>query len=325
MPMAARIDDRCIHLGAKLATGSPDTIVGGQKQSRLGDISLGCEIPIPAPPHKVGHLVKCSMTVFVNGLGAARVGDKLICPSPPPTPGPPGGPRHAVKRYETVDADNYVAVLYVDGRTGEYNDPEENKVQIGVFEKSRKGEDYKVKVDVLNVTASGSAGKGAVGFGASAEGKASVLTVEGSKVLAGTAENPYLQVLGTGDVGEAEGKADILVGSDGKRVGLGGTLKGGLTPAQVEGKVKVGIPLPKKLSFQVVAGATAAVPGPSAGVGGAVYFDKKEKRVHIAASFDIAGFGISFDVSLGMRFGLSVPMFGIDAVAFGCTTVFIGG
>ena len=54
------------------------------------------------------------------------------------------------------------------------------------------------------------------------------------------------------------------------------------------------------------------------------HMDKEEKRVHIAAAFDIAGFGISFDISLGMRFGFSPPLPGTDSVLLGCTTVWIG-
>src|SRR5262245_31629581 len=98
MTFAARMSDQCAH-GGKVASGSPDTTIGGLPAARFGD---GHVCPIPG--HVAGTIVKTSKTVFINGKGAARAGDKVACASPP-TP-PPGKMHNKAFRYDVKDEDN---------------------------------------------------------------------------------------------------------------------------------------------------------------------------------------------------------------------------
>lgn len=79
MPAACRIGDADIpHCGPMVrAEGSPNVLVNGIKWSCMGDVNTphllpGDPCPIHSAPIAVG-----SKTVFVNGVGAGRVGDKI--------------------------------------------------------------------------------------------------------------------------------------------------------------------------------------------------------------------------------------------------------
>ncbi len=55
------------HVGGPIITGSPNVIIGSMPAARVTD-QLVCVGPIDV-------IVKASMTVLINGLQAARIGD----------------------------------------------------------------------------------------------------------------------------------------------------------------------------------------------------------------------------------------------------------
>jgi uncharacterized Zn-binding protein involved in type VI secretion len=74
MQPAARKGDPTIHLGM-VAEGSPNVTIGGMPAARLVDKHL-------CPMHGPGPITQSSMTVFINGVGAARMGDMCTCMVP---------------------------------------------------------------------------------------------------------------------------------------------------------------------------------------------------------------------------------------------------
>lgn len=74
---AARLGDQTLH-GGKITAGSKNVLICGRPAARLFD-SHEC------PIHVGGPIVKSSVSVIINGLGAARETDELVCvPTPPP-------------------------------------------------------------------------------------------------------------------------------------------------------------------------------------------------------------------------------------------------
>jgi len=71
---AARKGDPTIHLG-KIDEGSPNVTIGGAPAARLIDKHL-------CPMHGPGPITQSSITVFINGVGAARMGDLCTCMVP---------------------------------------------------------------------------------------------------------------------------------------------------------------------------------------------------------------------------------------------------
>ncbi|MDC3956484.1 PAAR domain-containing protein [Polyangium jinanense] len=74
MPQAARKGDLTVH-GGVLAEGSPDVTIGGMPAARLTDKHV-------CPLHGPGPVTQTSFTVFINKVGAARVGDACTCMMP---------------------------------------------------------------------------------------------------------------------------------------------------------------------------------------------------------------------------------------------------
>jgi len=80
MPAATRVDDADVaHCsGMKRAVGSPNVFVNGKAWSRQGDVNTSHLTPTDDPcPSHTAPITKGSTTVFINGLGAGRVGDAL--------------------------------------------------------------------------------------------------------------------------------------------------------------------------------------------------------------------------------------------------------
>lgn len=79
MPAATRIGDADVShcSGMTRAEGSPDVFINGIPWSRQGDLNTSHLLPgIPCPTHAAPIAIG-STTVFVNGLGAGRVGDAI--------------------------------------------------------------------------------------------------------------------------------------------------------------------------------------------------------------------------------------------------------
>lgn len=74
MPPAARKGDLTAHLGV-LTEGSPDVTIGGMPAARLMDKHV-------CPFHGPGPVTQTSFTVYINKVGAARVGDACTCMMP---------------------------------------------------------------------------------------------------------------------------------------------------------------------------------------------------------------------------------------------------
>lgn len=81
MPRATRLGDIGSGHDAcgsrELVTASDNVFINGKGAARIGDAyqSHGC---IEHPPH-VGHLAAGSATVYINGRRAGRVGDAIDC------------------------------------------------------------------------------------------------------------------------------------------------------------------------------------------------------------------------------------------------------
>jgi uncharacterized Zn-binding protein involved in type VI secretion len=72
---AARVNDFTDHPGGRIVQGSPNVFIGGLPAARLSD-RVNCPvIEPPGIPHVGGPIATGSSTVFINGLPAARAGD----------------------------------------------------------------------------------------------------------------------------------------------------------------------------------------------------------------------------------------------------------
>ena len=75
---AAKAAEELVKSAAAAAMGSMITSMAGG-----ADIHT-CATPLPIPPHGPGVVIKPSMTVFINNLGASRQGDTLLEAVGPP-------------------------------------------------------------------------------------------------------------------------------------------------------------------------------------------------------------------------------------------------
>jgi uncharacterized Zn-binding protein involved in type VI secretion len=74
---AARKGDLCVH-GGRIVEGSSNVTVGGMPAARLLHHHV-----CPIPGHVGGPITQSSPTVFINGFGAARMGDAATCMARP--------------------------------------------------------------------------------------------------------------------------------------------------------------------------------------------------------------------------------------------------
>ncbi len=84
MPPAARKTDLTVHGGA-IMEGSPNVTIGFLPAARLLDKHV-------CPLHGPGPITQSSLTVFINGVGAARMGDACTCMIPSTGAGGGSGP-----------------------------------------------------------------------------------------------------------------------------------------------------------------------------------------------------------------------------------------
>lgn len=83
MPPAARVGDMTAHgtpLGPGL--GSPNVLIGGMPAWRVAMDVHACPVSTPNP-HATGTVLIGSITVLINGCGAARMGDMITEAGPP--------------------------------------------------------------------------------------------------------------------------------------------------------------------------------------------------------------------------------------------------
>lgn len=77
MPAAARMLDPTSHPGL-LMQGSPTVLIEGLPAARMGDKHV-CLLPPLAGPHPPSPIAKGSASVLINNLAAARQGDAAGC------------------------------------------------------------------------------------------------------------------------------------------------------------------------------------------------------------------------------------------------------
>ena len=83
MPAAARITDLTVHAGTPLTPltpfmGSPNVFIGGLPAWRAGFDVHVCPLSNGPAPHVGGSVAKGSLTVYINNLPAARMGDDIV-------------------------------------------------------------------------------------------------------------------------------------------------------------------------------------------------------------------------------------------------------
>ena len=72
---AAAIVGKSVAGGVIIGPGAPTVLVNGSPVSTLGDAVT----PHGDPPHSSATIIKSSTTVFAQGKGIVRVGDKASC------------------------------------------------------------------------------------------------------------------------------------------------------------------------------------------------------------------------------------------------------
>jgi uncharacterized Zn-binding protein involved in type VI secretion len=84
MPPAARVGDLTAH-GTPLGPGpgAINVLIGGQPAWRATSDVHACPLVTGVVPHASGTVLKGSLTVYINGLPAARQGDTLVEAGPP--------------------------------------------------------------------------------------------------------------------------------------------------------------------------------------------------------------------------------------------------
>jgi len=145
-------------------------------------------------------------------------------------------------------------------------------------------------------------------YGASMTGNAgaAVLQGEGAVGFGGDKVNPYVRVEGGGSVLSAHAKADVLVGDDGKRVGLSGHVGADaqLAEGRVGGEYNIPIPFFPDKSITIRTGLSGSAGGAGGAVGGHAYYDREEGRVHVGGEGEaelLLGAGWDVDISFGNK------------------------
>jgi uncharacterized Zn-binding protein involved in type VI secretion len=87
MPPAARVGDKTSHANVPLAppSGSLDVLIANQPAWRATADVHKCPLTSGTVPHVGGVVAKGSMTVLINNLPAARMGDTIVEAGPPNT------------------------------------------------------------------------------------------------------------------------------------------------------------------------------------------------------------------------------------------------
>ncbi len=118
MPAARKLD-LTVHVPVIIITGSPDTKIGYLPAARLNDVGTPCPLPPCKPP--MPKIVSSSKTVFINNLGAARVGDFVNDSAAAKPPGPGGCSHPAAKGYRPRKADHYEEVIAVEHEQSDWD------------------------------------------------------------------------------------------------------------------------------------------------------------------------------------------------------------
>jgi uncharacterized Zn-binding protein involved in type VI secretion len=87
MPPAARVGDKTSHGSLPLLppSGSLDVLIGNRPAWRATADMHKCPLTSGPAPHVGGVVMKGSLTVLINNLPAARMGDTIVEAGPPNT------------------------------------------------------------------------------------------------------------------------------------------------------------------------------------------------------------------------------------------------
>ena len=333
---AARIGDAAGH-GGTIVMGSFKVLIGGMPAARMGDL-LVCPGADGPKPHIMGNISMASTTVMIDGAFAARMGDTTGCGAAgvsgagaPAVAGPPGVDG-AYNKEGALWGNEHAGFGY--GQSSGYSNKWGSQHQVkgsaehidGTY-KAPKGSVLTGSADGLTGTAEAHAGAG--GFGASAQvagvtGQAKITNPDGSSAGA------------QGTIGSAQAGVDVLLGTDGRRtgIGLGGALQASVAEGQIDSTSVYNIPF---TDYSINVGST--VGGSVGSVGGAAnvgaFHDAADDRIHLAGMVDIeavVGAKLGLDISFGKKAsagggggtpGVPVPLTP-GTVIMGCSTVLIG-
>lgn len=150
-------------------------------------------------------------------------------------------------------------------------------------------------------------GRGGIGvFGGGGKGEAEASVAQG-KVAYGLGDevNPFVRGEAEGKVLQAGAKGDILLGYDGKRVGLAGgaEAQASLASGRAGSEYNISIPF-TRLSFQIKGGVSGSAGGVGGGAGGHGYYDTEEGRAHLGGFGELeilGGLGLDIDLSFGSK------------------------
>ena len=375
MPEASRIGDTTLHGGA-IVQGAKLVIIGGFMAARKGDSYI-------CPIHGTGVIIQGAEQVIIEGAKAARKLDKCGCAvigvsgtGVPPTVGAEplqwsasANEKERGKMDAQLDDDEPARGPHIEGEVLD-SDKDGTRDTVrgeasGVRMRNQAYGDVgpvefgaKHNLDVFPNNLDVFYGRGQLGstvdgqgwipgIGASGSGEAGMLK-QGGEILVGPAGdkglNPYQSIGGEYNLFHAEAKGDVLLGDDGRRVGIVGSGKASADTASIKGISRQSIPIPftnwtieQKGELEVAAGSVGG------GAGGWLYYDKGEGRFHFGGFGEVkALFGgeLNLDISIGRKYEPppaptvppstpSTPGIGEggipNALAFGHPMVLIGG
>jgi uncharacterized Zn-binding protein involved in type VI secretion len=277
----ARLTDLTVH-SPPVISGSPDTSIEYLPAARLNDLTAPCPLCKTPPP---GKIVTSSKTVFVNGLGAARLSDKVACGSGGSPPG--GGSHPPAKGYEVRPDDSYEKMI-----EGEHEISEFDLVE---GEQPKKLDGSGDEADAPEGIKPGSPSRGASQPSSPGSRRAG----DGVPYHSGGSPNPYSRQVNRGQAKSSQ------------------SLQGGdirpQTEEQLTGRKSVGV-------GEVSAGAKFGEgAGPAGGKKGSVEYDKEEKRVKIKLNLKFP-----MELSFGKRSGQAGYGGAANMLAKGAATVFFG-
>ena len=353
MPPAARKTDLTVHGGA-IMEGSPNVTIGFLPAARLLDKHV-------CPLHGPGPITQSSFTVYINGVGAARMGDACTCMIPSKGVGGGSGPdkgeptKFGIGREKKFGEETKEWEKEEKGPWKEK--PKEAPTPKLTAELSRdfgKAGNADEKKGAFETGVWESKGTAKLGYEgelsnlANAKAEATVkYEIEGSAAKA----QGQLGDVTTGSVVQGKGEAKFLTGKAGAQGGLVAEMKDGkLQQAYVGGEAGAGVAVVEgKLEGQTKA---FKIPFTNWGVSfngevsGALL--TAEAKASAMAGYKEGkwtfGFGAKLGAAiagLGFKFGFSIekldppkpppappgiPGFaGIDPIAKGCFTVLVGG
>jgi uncharacterized Zn-binding protein involved in type VI secretion len=295
--------------GGVLVYGEPTVLIGSRPAARLGDPHI-CPMLDGPKPHVGGTVVSSSTSVWIGGALAARVGDRCGCPSAgtvgagvppvvgPGTPAPRTGP-HAEAELADWDRDgtrDSVRASAVASRMRESAEGDIGPVNV-------RAQHYNDTM-YIEKTARLSTGDG-IGVRISEEGGMSRHGADVSIGAGGDDVKGRITARGEYAVASAESEVDVLVGDDGRRVGIGGLAKAeaqALT-AKAESEHELSI---FGFAFESSGYVEGEVGGVGGGLGGMIYYDKHEGRVHLRLLVGVEAL-LGFELGLNVSFGSKYP------------------